>query len=62
MNRNKKIVSLLFLLLFSSQMAYGYIDPGTGSYLLQIIAAGFFAGAYTVKVYWKSITSFFKRK
>jgi len=62
MNNYKKIGSLFFLLLFSSQMAYGYIDPGTGSYLLQIVVAGFFAGAYTVKVYWRSITSFFKRK
>ena len=61
MNRSVKTFSLLCALLVVTKNAFGYIDPGTGSYLLQIIAAGFLAGLYTVKVYWGNIVAFFKR-
>ena len=37
---------------------YGYIDPGTGSYIIQILIAGGAAGLYTIKIYWKSIKLF----
>jgi hypothetical protein len=37
--------------------AYGYIDPGTGSYIFQIIIAVSFA----VKVYWHKIKKFIGR-
>lgn len=52
-----KLFLLFFILFITSQTAYGYIDPGTGSYLLQILAAGFLAGMYTVKVYWRNIVA-----
>jgi len=32
-----------------------YIDPGTGSYLFQLAAAGVFAGLFVVKRYWRAI-------
>jgi len=39
-----------------------YIDPGTGSIIVQaIIAAVLFLGVFT-KLFWKKITSLFKRK
>jgi hypothetical protein len=34
---------------------YGYIDPGTGSYVFQIIVAAFVAISFAVKVYWHKI-------
>ena len=40
--------------------AWAYIDIGTGSYLLQILAGIFFGGLYVVKIYWKKIVSFFR--
>ncbi len=35
--------------------AHAYIDPGTGSYVLQIAIAGLLAASYAVKVYWRKI-------
>lgn len=34
-----------------------YIDPGTGSYVFQIAAAGLFAALYTLKRFWRAIQS-----
>jgi hypothetical protein len=39
-----------------------YIDPGTGSLLLQIIAGGFIASAVFFKRLWYSVFSIFRRK
>ena len=46
--------------------AYGYIDPGTGSQLLQIIAAGLLTALFFIKTIWRVIvgwiTKWFKPK
>jgi hypothetical protein len=39
----------------TSQEAWAYIDPGTGSYLFQLLIAGGLAGAYTVRRYWHTL-------
>jgi len=39
-----------------------YIDPGTGSLLLQIVAGGAIASVMFFKKIWYSIFSIFKRK
>jgi hypothetical protein len=39
-----------------------YIDPGSGSYLLQVIIAGVLAVLFYFKNTWLRIKSFFKRK
>jgi len=41
--------------------AYSYIDPGTGSYIFQIIVAAFVAISFAVKVYWHKIKQFVGR-
>jgi hypothetical protein len=43
------------------RFAYGYIDPGTGSYIFQIIIAAFVAVSFAVKVYWHKIKKFIGR-
>jgi len=45
------------LLLFPVRI-YSYIDPGTGSYIFQIIIAAFVAVSFAVKVYWHKIKKF----
>jgi hypothetical protein len=40
--------------------AYAYLDPGTGSYILQLIMAGLLGAAFAVKLFWKDIRIFFK--
>lgn len=55
----------LYLTLFPDR-SYAYLDPGTGSYILQIAAAVFFAGIFVVKTWWTHIKNLilkiFKRK
>lgn len=41
--------------LFFPVYSYGYIDPGTGSYVFQVIVAAFVAVSFAVKVYWRKI-------
>ena len=53
--------SLLSLaaLLISSGDAYAYLDPGTGSILLQGLIAGIAAASVVVGGYWSKVKAFF---
>lgn len=37
-----------------------YLDPGTGSILIQALLAGLLGAAYAVKVYWRQIKKIFR--
>lgn len=39
-----------------------YLDPGSGSILLQVLVAGLLGGAFIVKSYWKKIKALFTGK
>ncbi len=52
------IVAVLVCLLFP-RPAYAYLDPGTGSYILQLLIAGLVGAAFAVKLFWKNIKAFF---
>jgi hypothetical protein len=52
------LVAVLLLAIVSAP-AYAYLDPGSGSYLLQILLAGLLGALFTLKVFWKRIVSFF---
>jgi len=41
--------------------AAGYIDPGTGSYVLQIAIAFALGLAFSIKVFWKKIAAFLRK-
>jgi hypothetical protein len=38
-----------------------YLDPGTGSFVFQILISGVVGGLYTIKTYWRNIKGFFKK-
>ena len=40
--------------------AHAYLDPGTGSFVIQIIIGFFVGGLYFLKTYWHKIIVFFK--
>jgi hypothetical protein len=42
-------------------LTLGYIDPGTGSLVLQAIAGGVAAVAVTARLYWRRVKSRFRR-
>jgi hypothetical protein len=50
------LMAALLLLLPTS--AHAYLDPGTGSYVLQMIIAGVLGAAFAAKLYWLRIKRF----
>lgn len=60
MNR-KFHVSLVLLAgcLVSSSPAWAYLDPGTGSMMIQGIIAGITGIAVVTRLYWEKVRSFF---
>ena len=54
------VVALALVCLTFPRPAYAYLDPGTGSYILQLILASLLGAAFAVKLFWKNIKAFFK--
>jgi hypothetical protein len=52
-------VLTLVTLLFPSQ-AHAYLDPGTGSYIMQLILAGIVGTIFAIRIFWGRIKSFLK--
>ncbi len=38
-----------------------YLDPGSGSFLIQLLIAGLVGAGFLIKAYWKKIKKLFKR-
>lgn len=61
----KNTLLILWIILAASFMpihpAHAYIDPGTGSYVLQILIGIFFGASYAIIRFWKSIVNLFKK-
>jgi hypothetical protein len=53
------IIITVVLLLWSARGVDAYIDPGTGSYIIQIIIGGGLGAAFALKVYWKKVKFYF---
>ena len=62
MPRLLAIVIAVFCATLVSGKAFAYLDPGTGSMILQGVIAGVALAWFTIKVYWYKITSLFGRK
>ena len=54
----ERLIYLLITLLFSTESAYAYLDPGTGSMLLQGLIAAIAAGLVVIKLYWYKVKMF----
>ena len=55
------IIALIFTLLLSPN-AHAYLDPGSGSYMLQILLGTLVAGFFAIKQYWHRLRYFFKER
>lgn len=51
-----------FAEVFTTSTAHAYLDPGTGSLILQGIVATIGAGIVTSGIYWRKFTGLFRRK
>jgi hypothetical protein len=58
--RNSVVISLLLLSAFTQQV-HAYLDPGSGSYLIQIIIASLVGAGFFFKSFWYRITQFFTK-
>lgn len=54
-------VIAFILFIFSAKPASAYIDPGTGSIMLQIIIGSLLAAFFIIKSSWQSLTLLIKR-
>jgi len=62
MNRiHMALLTVPALLLLSTQNAYAYLDPGTGSMILQGLTGGIAGGMFAIRIYWGKIKSRFGR-
>jgi len=50
---------LIFQLLTAS---LGYLDPGSGSFILQLVISSFLGAVFIVKAYWQKIKGFFRNR
>ena len=55
----RKTIGLSCLLIVTSIPAYGYIDPGTGSLIIQSLIGAIAAIGVTMKLYWHKLKVFF---
>lgn len=61
-NHVKKVLIVIgvMLTLFPNMLS-AYVDPGTGSYMIQIILAAIVGAAFTIKMYWIKIKNFLSK-
>ena len=50
------------ILLAFEPPAYAYLDPGSGSMMLQVLLGGFAAVGVAARLYWHRVTAVFRRK
>ena len=55
------LVVSVFLLAWPGNAA-AYVDPGTGSYVLQLLIAGLVGSAFTLKIFWGRLKRFFQSR
>jgi|YelNatPaOPRAMG01_1025707.scaffolds.fasta_scaffold00290_32 hypothetical protein len=46
---------------FSMMRGTAYLDPGSGSFLLQLLLAAGLGALFAIKVYWKKLVGIFKK-
>lgn len=52
------LVSIVLLLLVTSERpAEAYIDPGTASYVFQVIAGAILGGVFLLRTYWSRVVT-----
>ena len=63
MNMLGRFTRLLILItvisLVTPEQSHAYLDPGTGSYVLQIVIGVLLGAAFAVKAFWFRIKTFF---
>jgi hypothetical protein len=56
-----ELICIMVLIVTRPTAAHAYLDPGTGSYILQLVIAGLLGSLFLVKSMWSQIEAFFVR-
>lgn len=56
------LLSMFFLVSEASGPVFAYLDPGTGSFALQLILGGTVALLAAVRLYWERLKNFVHRR
>lgn len=56
------VVAIVGAVALAPSSAHAYIDPGTGSMVLQAVIAGVVGGLVVIKMYWQRIKAVFSRR
>ena len=57
----KVVLLVCFLYLLFPRTVYAYIDPGTGSLMIQVLIGALLGGLVTIKIYWGKIKLLFRK-
>ena len=60
-NKKTNFIFCFLYILFSSNNAYAYLDPGTGSIILQALIAAIALVSSYLGFYWRKVKDFFKK-
>ena len=58
---DRRIATIVLLVALTPAPALAYLDPGTGSFILQMLIAGFLGAMLYVRLAWDRTRSFFTR-
>ena len=50
---------VMMLVIALPSAAWAYLDPGTGSAVIQMVVASVMGGLFILKVYWRKVVAFF---
>ena len=59
---NLKFLFLIFGLIAYTSPAYAYLEPGTGSMLVQGLIAGIAVVMSFLSIYWQKVKAFFRKE
>ncbi len=61
MNTKAPVFLSAIIIVAATSPAYAYLDPGTGSMILQGLIGGIAAGATIIALYYQKVKSFFRK-
>jgi hypothetical protein len=53
------LTAILILLILLPAQAQAYLDPGTGSAVIQMLVAGVMGALFVIKTYWRKLAALF---
>jgi flagellar biosynthesis protein FliR len=57
----RALLLLVLSLLLLPSIAQAYLDPGTGSYVLQLLLGTLLGGLFALGLFWRRVLAFIKR-